>query len=54
MLSYVNLANSEAKHKSAGLSGDTELDSALAFRPRQGIPTKMCAPPRVEAQKSKF
>jgi hypothetical protein len=54
MLSYVNLANSEPKHKSATWTGNTELDSALTFRPPQASQTKMCAPARVEAQKSEF
>jgi len=34
--------------------GNTESDSGLNFRPPQPSQTKMCAPARVEAQKSKF
>jgi hypothetical protein len=55
MLSYVNIANSEPKHKSAGLSLAT-LSWILRspFGCGKQSPIKMCAPPRVEAQKSKF
>jgi hypothetical protein len=54
MLSYVNIANSEPKHKSAGLARKDRLDSALTFQPPQAIHTKMRKLPCVEAQKFKL
>ena len=55
MLSYVNIANSEPKHKSAGLGlRNKELDSGAHLSAAAGDQVKMCAPAAIEAQKSKF
>jgi hypothetical protein len=54
MLSYVNIANSEPKHKSADLDLATQnwiLRLPLGRRKRSRL---RCARPRVEAQKSQL
>jgi hypothetical protein len=54
MLSYVNIANSEPKHKSAGLDLATHrriLRPPFGRRKRSRLSYTQ---PRVEAQKSKF